>query len=140
MRQFSDQHIAALTVMVLSAGASVWAARGHPGHWLVSFSRGLGLVILAGWAGEYVGDVVLGIWTVQYGLPLQLTDAVSAVAVLALLASMLMGQGAGPKAAIPKSPPAYTVEPDTASANVPNRFILGFHGVARPVVASSAAM
>ena len=84
LRQFSDQHIAALTVMVLSAGASVWAARRHPGHWLVSFSRGLGLVILAGWVGEYVGDAVLGIWTVQYGLPLQLTDAVSAVAVLAL--------------------------------------------------------
>ena len=84
LRQFSDQHIAALSAMVVGAGISVWAARRHPGHWLVLFSRALGLVILAGWAGEYVGDAVLGIWTVRYGLPLQLTDVVSAVSVLAL--------------------------------------------------------
>jgi len=84
VRQFSDQHIAALTVMVLITGACVWAARRHPGPWLVPFSRALALVILAGWVGEYVADVVLGIWTVRYDLPLQLTDVVSAVSVLAL--------------------------------------------------------
>jgi uncharacterized membrane protein YwaF len=67
----------------VGAGISVWAAR-HPGHGLVLFSRALGLVILAGWAGEYFADAVLGIWTVRHGLPLQLTDAVSAVSVLAL--------------------------------------------------------
>jgi len=83
-RQFSDQHIAALAVMVLGTGISVSAARRHPGRWLVPFARALALLILAGWAGEYVADAVLGIWTVRYGLPLQLTDAVSAVAVLAL--------------------------------------------------------
>lgn len=84
LRQFSDQHIAALAVMVVSAGACVWVARRHPGRWLVLFSRGLALLILAAWVGEYVADAVLGIWTVQYSLPLQLTDAVSAAAVLAL--------------------------------------------------------
>ena len=84
LRQFSDQHIAALAVMVLSSGLCVWAARRHPGRWLVRFSRGLALLILAAWIGEYVGDVVLGTWTVQYSLPLQLTDAVSAVSALAL--------------------------------------------------------
>jgi hypothetical integral membrane protein (TIGR02206 family) len=84
LRQFSDQHVAALAVMVAGVGVSVSAARRRPGLWLVPFSRGLALVILAAWAGEYVADAVLGIWTVRYSLPLQLTDAVSAAAVLAL--------------------------------------------------------
>ncbi len=47
-------------------------------------SRALALVIIAGWAGEYVADVVLGIWSVRYDLPLQLTDLVSLVSALAL--------------------------------------------------------
>ncbi len=46
--------------------------------------RGLALLVLAGWIGEYVADVVLGTWSVTYDLPLQLTDAVSVVTVLAL--------------------------------------------------------
>jgi len=47
-------------------------------------ARALALVIVAGWAGEYVADVVLGTWSVTYDLPLQLTDAVSVVSALAL--------------------------------------------------------
>ncbi len=70
--------------MLAAASASVWAARRQPGHWTVVFSRALALVILAGWAGEYVADAVQGTWSVKYTLPLQLTDAVSAVAILAL--------------------------------------------------------
>jgi hypothetical integral membrane protein (TIGR02206 family) len=85
LRQFSDQHIAALAVMVVSAGVSIWAARRHPGRWIELYSRGLALLILAGWVGEYVADAVLSIWTARYSLPLQLTDAVSAVSILALL-------------------------------------------------------
>ena len=85
MRQFSDQHIAALSVLVLSAGTFVWAARHRPGRWLVPFSRCLALVILAWWAAEYIADAVLGIWTARTGLPFQLTDAVTAVSALALL-------------------------------------------------------
>jgi hypothetical integral membrane protein (TIGR02206 family) len=84
VRQFSDQHIAALTVMVLTTAVSVWAARRHPGRWIGWFSRGLALLILAAWAGEYVADVILGQWSVQYTLPFQLTDAVSLTAALAL--------------------------------------------------------
>jgi hypothetical integral membrane protein (TIGR02206 family) len=84
MRQFSDQHLAALTVMLLGGGLSVWAARRHPGPWLVVLERALALLILAAWAGEYVADVVLGTWSTQYTLPLQLTDAVSLAAILAL--------------------------------------------------------
>ena len=68
----------------MAAALSVVAARRHPGRWVVIWARLLALLILAGWIGEYVADVVLGTWTVQYSLPLQLTDAVSATAVLAL--------------------------------------------------------
>jgi hypothetical integral membrane protein (TIGR02206 family) len=82
--QFSDPHLAALAALALLAVISAWAPRRHPGPWVELYGRALGLLILAGWAGEYVADVVNGIWTVRYDLPLQLTDAVSLVAVLAL--------------------------------------------------------
>jgi hypothetical integral membrane protein (TIGR02206 family) len=84
LRQFSDAHLAALGVLALTAGVSVWAARRHPDRWIVPAARTLALVILAGWAGEYVADVVLGTWTLRYSLPLQLTDAVSVASILAL--------------------------------------------------------
>jgi hypothetical integral membrane protein (TIGR02206 family) len=85
VRQFSDQHIAALSVMVAGASACVWAARRHPGRWMAIFAWGLALLILAAWAGEYVADVVLDIWRAKYDLPLQLTDAVSLASALALI-------------------------------------------------------
>lgn len=85
MRQFSDQHLAALAVLVVAAAASIWAARRHPGEWIPIFSRLLAIAIAAGWIGEYVADIVLGRWSVEYTLPLQLTDAVSAASILALL-------------------------------------------------------
>ena len=84
MQQFSDPHLAAIAVLAVIAALSVWAPRRHPGPWIVPAARALALVIFAGWAGEYVADVVLGTWTIQYDLPLQLTDAVSVVAILAL--------------------------------------------------------
>lgn len=90
MRQFSDQHIAALLTLVLGVAASVWAARRHPGPWQPWFARALAALIFAAWAGEYVADVVLGAWSVKYTLPLQLTDAVSLVSILALLTERQM--------------------------------------------------
>jgi hypothetical integral membrane protein (TIGR02206 family) len=84
VRQFSPAHLAALAALVLATAGSVWAARRRPGGWTVAFSRGLALLILAGWAGEYVADATLGSWSVKYTLPLQLTDAVSLAAILAL--------------------------------------------------------
>ena len=42
------------------------------------------MLIFAAWWGEYLADVLAGTWTSEYDLPLQLTDAISAVAVLAL--------------------------------------------------------
>lgn len=85
MRQFSDQHLAALAVLVLASGVAIWTARHRPGRWQPLFAAGLAALIFAGWAGEYVADAVRGTWSVKYTLPLQLTDAVSAVTIVALL-------------------------------------------------------
>lgn len=84
MRQFSDAHLAALGVLALAVGLAVWAPRRRPGRWVVPAGRVLALVIFAGWAGEYLADVVLGTWTIRYDLPLQLTDAISVTAIVAL--------------------------------------------------------
>jgi hypothetical integral membrane protein (TIGR02206 family) len=84
MRQFSDEHLAALAVLIATTVASVWMARRHPGRVTDAFARALAVLILAGWIGEYAADFANGIWSVKYDLPLQLTDAVSATAVLAL--------------------------------------------------------
>jgi hypothetical integral membrane protein (TIGR02206 family) len=74
-----------LAVLAAIASASVCMARRHAGRWSTIWALALALMILAGWLGEYVADAVRGVWTVKHDLPLQLTDAVSAAAVLALL-------------------------------------------------------
>jgi hypothetical integral membrane protein (TIGR02206 family) len=84
LKQFSTPHLVALGVLAVLGVASVWAARRHPGRWITGFSRLLAVAILAGWAGEYIAEGVEGTWSAQSGLPLQLTDAVSAAAILAL--------------------------------------------------------
>lgn len=67
------------------AGAlSVWAARRHPGPWIVLVSRGLAILILVAYAAEHVANAVRGTWTLDFNLPLQLTDAVTLVSILAL--------------------------------------------------------
>lgn len=71
-------------MLALGVVLAVWAPRRHPGRWEQPAAWLLALAIFAGWAGEYVADVVLGTWTVQYDLPLQLTDAVSLCSILAL--------------------------------------------------------
>jgi len=70
--------------MLLMDGLAVWAPRRHGGRWEVPAARALALLVLAAWAGEYVADVVEGIWSVRFDLPLQLTDAVSLATVVAL--------------------------------------------------------
>jgi hypothetical integral membrane protein (TIGR02206 family) len=84
LREFSSEHLAALSVMAVAIGLSVLGARRYPGRWIAPISRALALVILAAWVGEYVADVEQGTWSARYDLPLQLTDAVSLVALLAL--------------------------------------------------------
>jgi hypothetical integral membrane protein (TIGR02206 family) len=85
VRQFSDQHLAALAVMVLLAIACVWTARRHPGGCATWICRLLAVAIFAGWFGEYMADVVEGIYSARYTLPLQLTDLISVTAIAALL-------------------------------------------------------
>jgi hypothetical integral membrane protein (TIGR02206 family) len=85
MRQFSDPHLAALAVLVVATAVAIWTGRRHPGAPTEVIAYVLAGVILAAWAGEYVADVVRGTWSVTYDLPLQLTDAVSVAAALALI-------------------------------------------------------
>lgn len=90
MPQFSDRHLAALAVLALAVSLAVWAPRRHPGRWTVAAARALALLIFAGWAGEYLADVLLGTWSTRYDLPLQLTDAISMTAILALLTRRML--------------------------------------------------
>jgi hypothetical integral membrane protein (TIGR02206 family) len=85
VRQFSPAHLAALGSLVVAAALAVWLPRNRPGPWIRSARVLLAATIIAGWIGEYVVDVIDGIWSVQYSLPLQLTDAISLTAILALL-------------------------------------------------------
>jgi hypothetical integral membrane protein (TIGR02206 family) len=85
MRQFSIAHLAALAALVLSCGLAILVPRSHPGQWVERASWALAAAIAAGWVGEYVAEVVVGTWTLAYSLPLQLTDAVSLAAIIALL-------------------------------------------------------
>lgn len=85
VRQFSIAHDAALAVLLAGAFVVVWEPRRHPGRWVRCAAWLLAGAIFIGWVGEYVADVAEGSWTVQFSLPLQLTDAVSLTAILALL-------------------------------------------------------
>jgi hypothetical integral membrane protein (TIGR02206 family) len=84
MQQFSGEHIAALVVTAAIAGVSVWAPRRHPGAWVPLVSRGLAVLILGAYLTEHLVNGVQGNWSPDYNLPLQLTDAVTLVAVAAL--------------------------------------------------------
>jgi hypothetical integral membrane protein (TIGR02206 family) len=84
MRQFSTPHLAALAVLALSAPAAVLVARRCSDRVTTIVYRTLAVLIVCGWAGEYVADVVQGIWSVKYDLPLQLTDLISVTTAFAL--------------------------------------------------------
>jgi hypothetical integral membrane protein (TIGR02206 family) len=84
VRQLSDEHIAALIVTALAAALAVWAPRRHAGPWVVPASRALALLIAGAYVVEYIANVVRGTWSARYSLPLQLTDAVTLVSVVAL--------------------------------------------------------
>lgn len=85
MRQFSIAHVAALATLVLLSGLAIVMPRRRPGRWVEWASWALAAAIFAGWLGEYIAEVVVGTWTLQQSLPLQLTDAVSLAAIIALL-------------------------------------------------------
>jgi hypothetical integral membrane protein (TIGR02206 family) len=85
LQQLSAEHIAALIVTATAAGLSAWAARRHAGRWVVPVSRGLALLILTAYLAEQLAYAARGSWTLDFNLPLQLTDAVVLVSILALL-------------------------------------------------------
>jgi hypothetical integral membrane protein (TIGR02206 family) len=71
--------------MAVGIGGCVWVGRQGRPPWPRLVSYALAAAIFAGWIGEYAADAILGIWSTKYTLPLQLTDAVSAVSIAALL-------------------------------------------------------
>ena len=91
MRQFSPPHVAALAVWVLATAACVSAGRRARlgARWTGRVRFVLAALIAVAWAGEYVTDAIRGTWSVQFTLPLQLTDVVSLVAIYALLTERL---------------------------------------------------
>jgi hypothetical integral membrane protein (TIGR02206 family) len=84
MDQFAGEHVAALAAMATVATLSIWAARARPGAWMVVFARTLAGLMLAAYLAENIAIVARGTWSLERSLPLQLTDAVTIVAVLAL--------------------------------------------------------
>ncbi|MGH2950296.1 MAG: TIGR02206 family membrane protein, partial [Solirubrobacteraceae bacterium] len=84
MELLAAEHVGALIVTALLAGALVGAARAGPGPWVVPVSRALAVVIVAAYLTEQVGNVVRGSWSAERSLPLHLTDAVTLVSALAL--------------------------------------------------------
>jgi hypothetical integral membrane protein (TIGR02206 family) len=85
--QFSPPHLAALAIWILGTAVCVVAGRraSPDAAWVRWFCRGLAGLILISWAGEYVADVILGVYTVRFTLPLQLTDLISVIAAYALV-------------------------------------------------------
>jgi hypothetical integral membrane protein (TIGR02206 family) len=84
VKQFSPPHLAALAVLVLAAPAAVLIARRCSERVTTIVFRVLAVLILCGWIGEYVADVIQGIWAVRYDLPLQLTDLITVTSAVAL--------------------------------------------------------
>jgi hypothetical integral membrane protein (TIGR02206 family) len=84
MKLLSDEHVVAIVVTALLCVLVVWAARARPGASTQPASRALGAVILAGLVFEQTVVIVRGDWSADVYLPLQLSDAVTLVAVLAL--------------------------------------------------------
>ena len=85
MRQFSIAHLAALGVQATAGVLVIVGPRIRPGRWVWWTARIVAAVILTGWFGDYIGQAVRGTWDVRYSLPLQLTDAASTAAIVALL-------------------------------------------------------
>jgi hypothetical integral membrane protein (TIGR02206 family) len=99
MRLFSPEHLAAIALTVLAAALLTVAARADNGGVADRFgisepsrhtpsvstlARGLALLIAAGFVAEQATYAARGEWTVRVNLPLQLSDAVTLVAIAAL--------------------------------------------------------
>ena len=81
---FSPEHVAAIAATALAALLLVVVARRMDDRSAARLARGLAILILAGFVVEHAAYVARGAWTVRFNLPLQLSDAVTLVAVVAL--------------------------------------------------------
>ena len=85
MEHGSREHITVLAFTAVLAAILVVGARRWGDAWAQPLGRGLAVIILAGFVGEQVTYALRGQWTAQVNLPLQLTDAVTLVSIVALL-------------------------------------------------------
>jgi hypothetical integral membrane protein (TIGR02206 family) len=76
----SGEHVAAVSATAAAAAAAVPAGR----RWPLAASRGLAVVIGATYLVEHTSFIARGTWSLDFNLPLHLTDVVTIVAVLAL--------------------------------------------------------
>ena len=84
MRHWSAEHIAALAATVSVATLLVAGARRRGDAWAVPTGRALGVAILAAFVCEQLTYALRGQWSLEFNLPLQLTDAVTLTSVAAL--------------------------------------------------------
>ncbi len=84
MRLFSPEHLAAIAVTVLAAIGLAVAGRRVDRQTATTVARVLAGIVLAAFVLEQVVYIARGEWSVRVNLPLQLSDAVTLVAVVAL--------------------------------------------------------
>ena len=80
----SADHVAALLATGALCTLVAAAARARPGPWVRAFSRTLALVLIASFAAYQVVTLLEGSYSLDFDLPLQLTDAATVAATLAL--------------------------------------------------------
>ncbi|HEV7804791.1 MAG TPA: TIGR02206 family membrane protein [Solirubrobacteraceae bacterium] len=84
MRLFSPEHLAAIAVTGLGAPALALLARRVAPRYALALAHVLAVLILVAFVVEQVTYVARGDWRARINLPLQLSDAVTLVAVAAL--------------------------------------------------------
>ncbi len=84
MALFSSEHVAAIAATAIAALLLVIAARRVDDQAATRLARALAILILAGFVVEHATYLARGSWTVRVNLPLQLSDAVTLVALAAL--------------------------------------------------------
>jgi len=84
MRLFSPEHLAAIAATVLAAIALTIAGRRAGDRAATALARGLAIVVLGAFVLEQVVYIGRGDWSARVNLPLQLSDAVTLVAIAAL--------------------------------------------------------
>ena len=84
MRLFSPEHVAAIAATALGAILLATLARRLSPDRAAALTRALALLILAGFVVEQATYAARGDWSARVNLPLQLSDAVTFVAIAAL--------------------------------------------------------